>query len=330
MKFTKLMALVLVLLMTVAVFAACGDEPAQTTPSGGEETTLPSGEETTLPSGEETTDPDVVGDCDHKGSLKRTGNKKEATCAEEGYTEYQCKKCGEIEKKPIEALPHTYGFFKSVDGKYTKEVCVVCRKVLVEDESGAIIEDASAIKFPAFAGSFDGVDTLEIASELFEGFSLSYSMANIVKNDPNGEIYLNIPSGNSSLNPNGYLEIVDEKAALVGKAFTLTFRSRYDETPEQKTALLTWTIDGKAQALLSADLKGNYIDAKGANVAKASAKGWDNFKVEVTASGDYTIYLNDVQIATGKVASTGATSVLRFFDDKSQFEAYLDEIIIVD
>lgn len=324
MKFTKLMALVLVLLMTVAVFAACGDTQDETTlPVGGDETTLD--DETTAP---ETTEDENA--CKHKNSLKKTGNDKAATCTEKGYTEYKCTKCGGFEYKMIDKLPHKEGSFKSVDGNYIKMVCSVCQGEHVKDASGADVADYSAIQFPLFAGSFDGVETLDDAAALFNGFALTPTMANLVKNDPNGEIYLNIPSGNVSYAPNGCLDVVDEKAALVGKAFTLKFLARYEETSKEKTALLTWTVDGNAQVLLSADIKGNYIDAKGATVAKSPNKGWDSFKVEFTASGDYTIYLNDAKIATGKVATSGSTSVLRFFDNKSQFEAYLDEIIIFD
>ena len=327
MKFTKLMALVLALLMTVAVFAACGGDPAttdepETTP--GVQDTTP--DETTKPA-ETTKDPNA---CAHKNSLKKTGNDKAATCTEEGYIEYKCTKCNEFEYRPVDKLAHTYGSFKSVDGVYTKRVCSSCHGEEVLDAAGNIVADYSAIKFPLFAGSFDGVESLDAVAALFDGFGLTPKMANIVKNDPNGEIYLNVPSGNVETAPNGYLEIVDENAALVGKAFTLKFLARYEEAPLDKTALLTWTVDGNAQVLLSADIKTNYIDAKGATVAQSPNKGWDSFKVEFAASGDYTIYLNDAKIATGKVVTTGSSSTIRLFDGASQFEAYLDEIIISD
>jgi phage FluMu protein Com len=325
MKFTKLLALALVLLMTVAVFAACNGDPAGTDPE-----TTPSQDETTLPQQDETTPAETTADCDHKNALKKTGNEKAATCTEEGYIEYKCNKCDGLDYRTIDMRAHTYGAFKSVDGKYTKKVCSMCQGEVVEDEAGTVVADASAIKFPLFAGFFDGVETIEDAAALFNGFGLTPTMANIVKNDPNGEVYLNIPSGNVSYAPNGCLDLIDEKAALVGKAFTMTFLARYEEAPTEVTAFLTWTVDGKAQVLLSADSQGNYIDANGAKVAKSPHKGWDKFKVEFTAAGGYTIYLNDAQIATGKVATTGATSSIRFFDNKNQFEAYLDEIIITD
>ena len=63
MKFTKLMALVLALLMTVAVFAACGNDPAKTDPETTPEETTP--DETTP---EATTEDDNA--CKHKNSLK--------------------------------------------------------------------------------------------------------------------------------------------------------------------------------------------------------------------------------------------------------------------
>ena len=42
--------------------------------------------------------------CRHAG--KKTGNSREATCAEEGYIEYQCTKCGERYYKFFEKLSH--------------------------------------------------------------------------------------------------------------------------------------------------------------------------------------------------------------------------------
>ncbi len=314
MKFTKLIALALVLLMSVAVFAACGG-PGETTPEADDTSTEPVSSD--VPESTEV----------HKHLNKKTGNDKEATCTEEGYTEYQCSKCDEYEYRPIAMLPHAYGLFKSIDGKYTKKVCSMCQNAVVVDEAGEKVEDASGIIFPLFAGSFDGVEELVDVSALFDGFSVTPKMANIVKNDPNGEIYLNIPSGSVADAPNGCLDLNDETAQLVGQSFSLDFLARYEEAPLEKIAFLSWTVDGNTQVLLSADGK-NYIDAEGNNIARISTKGWDSFRVEFTASGDYTIYLNDAQIDTGKVVTTGTTSVIRFFDDKSQFEAYLDEIIV--
>ena len=128
MKFTKLLALALALLMTVAVFAACGGDPADTTTEAPETTETPD-------STPETTEPDSG--CRHSG--KKTGNNKDASCTEEGYIEYKCSKCDEFYYKPLEKLAHTYGEFKSVDGKYTKKVCVVCKDSYVADENGATV-----------------------------------------------------------------------------------------------------------------------------------------------------------------------------------------------
>ena len=322
MKFTKLLALALVAVMAVFVLASCG-EPAETT--GAPETTQ-APETTEAP--ETTQAPETTAGCTHKNSLKKTGNDKTPTCTEAGYVERKCTKCGEIVHEPIDMIAHANSEVKSLDGKYIKKVCAMCKKVEVVDEAGAVVADPSAINFPLFAGTFEAVDTLADVAALFEGFGLTPTFANIVKNDPNGEIYLNIPSGNVAVAPNGCLDVIDETAQLVGKAFTLTFLARYEETPTAPTALLTWTVGDKAQVILAGDEKGNYLNAAGDVLATTKGKGWDSFKVVFAADGSYTVSLNDAQIGTGSVVTTGTTSSIRFFDNKNQFEAYLDEIII--
>lgn len=323
MKFTKLMALALVLVMVVAAFVACG-EPAETKPDS---TSTPTTTDTEKPETVETTEP-VETACTHKNSLKKTGNDKDPTCTEEGYIERQCAKCGEKVYEAIEKLPHNYSEIKSVDGKYTKKVCSMCKEIVIVDENDTVVTDTSAIVFPMLSATFEGVDQLDDIANLFEGFAFTPKFANIVKNDPSGDIYLNIPSGDVLVAPNGYLELSDLKNQLVGQAFTLKFSMKFEELPTALTAMLTWTVDGNAQTLLSLDSNGKYTDATGKAVADCKGKGWDNFTVEFAADGSYTISLEDAKIAEGKVVTTGSTSVFRFMDDKNQFEGYLDSIIV--
>ncbi len=329
MKFTKLMALALVLLMTVAVFAACGNQPDETTPEETTpEVTTPEETEPGETEPDETTPEETqpVSTCKHAN--KKTGISKDATCTEEGYIEYKCTKCDELSYKPIEKLAHTYGEFKSVDGQYTKKVCAVCKDSYVLDGEGNTVADVSAIVFPIFAATFDGVESLEDAAKLFDGFALTPKFASIVNDPVTNEIYLNIPTGESRTNPNGSLTLVDQTAQFVGAAFTLTFDARFEETPVEDTAFLTWTVGDTEQVILKATKGGKYLDASGKQVAVSPRKGWDSFKVEFAADGSYTVYLNDAQILTGTVVTTGDSSAIKFFDTKSQFEAYLDTIII--
>lgn len=321
MKFTKLMAFALVLVMVVAAFVACG-EPKETQPvSSTPNTTEPS-----QPTDTETEPPETA--CTHKNSLKKTGNDKAPTCTEEGYIERKCAKCGEVVHEAVEKLPHTYSEIKSVDGKYTKKVCSMCKEVIIVDEAGEVVTDASAVVFPLFSATFEGVDTLDDIATLFEGFAFDPKFANIVKNDPSGEIYLNIPSGNVDVAPNGRLDLKDNNNQLVGTAFTLKFSMRFEEMPTALTSMLRWTVGDNAQTLLSLDNKGDYYDASNTKVATSTQKGWDNFTVEFAADGKYTISLNDAKIAEGTVVTTGSSSVFRFMDEQNQFEGYLDTIII--
>ena len=171
MKFTKLLALALVVVMAVFALASCG-EPAETTAETPETTEAP---ETQAP---ETQAPETTG-CTHKNSLKKTGNDKTPTCTEEGYVERKCTKCGEIVQEPIDKIAHAYSEVKSLDGKYVRKVCGMCKEVIVVDEAGAVVADASAIAFPLFAGTFEGVDTLADVAALFDGFGIKITCIHI-------------------------------------------------------------------------------------------------------------------------------------------------------
>ena len=89
------------------------------------------------------TEPVVVG-CEHDYG---TGKKVNATCQEEGYTEYTCKKCGETKKEDVVGkVDHlymttiiTYAHCDS-DGEVAKR-CSFCGKCLVF--SGSICQSAS-------------------------------------------------------------------------------------------------------------------------------------------------------------------------------------------
>lgn len=104
----------------------------------------------------------------HRG--KKTGKVKDATCTEEGYIEYRCTKCDAYYYKPLEKLAHTYGEYKSVDGNYTRKICVVCGESYVVDATGARVDDTSAIDFPIFAATFEGIETLADITAMLAAF----------------------------------------------------------------------------------------------------------------------------------------------------------------
>ncbi len=323
MKFTKLMILALVIVMLVSAFAACEDEPAKTTPNVPETTTEPAPKDTS-------TEP-VTTACTHTGSWKRTYADKEATCTEEGYIERECRSCGEIAQEPVAKLEHAYNISVSADGKYTKKVCSACKEIVVVDESGNAVADYSNISFPVFSADFTNVASLEDLNKMFEGFSavLDGTYGNIVA-DPNGNRYVNVPTGNYGVNKNGRFELTDVNKALAG-GFTLRFAAHYSYSsfPLVKTPLLTWVVDGTSHVILSVDKDGKLYNSEDQVIGDCAWKGWDNFEVVVKADGTYTVSKNGTNIGSGKTATAvSSSSAIKFFDNSSEFESYLDDIVI--
>jgi hypothetical protein len=264
--------------------------------------------------------------CTHKNSLKKTGNNQDATCTQEGYIEYKCTICGGFEYRAIEKLAHIYIPVKSVDGQYVKKVCTMCRSELVLDQNGNTVLDPSEILFPVFGTSFDGVVELSDLEAIFADFALTPYFATVINTDPSGDVYLNVPAGRGSVVSNGYFEIEDKFGQLVSQAYELSFFVKYEEFPTENTALLTWTLDGTPNVILSANKSGQYLDASGNVIGETKGKGWDRVEIRVASTGAYAVYLNGEKVATDSLISLGTSSVFRFFDDQNQFEACLDEL----
>lgn len=321
MKFTKLMTLALVLVMIVSVFAACGKDPVDTTPP---DTTDPV---TTEPPVE--TDPPET-ECTHRNALRKTGMDKAATCTEEGYIERKCTNCGYIDHELQEKLPHAYNEVESVDGKYVQKTCATCKDVVVTDVAGNIVTDVANIAFPIFAVDFTVSNTLADVSALFEGFTAveAGTFGNIVTTNPNGERYINVPTGDYGVNKNGRFELTDENKALAG-GFTLKFDAQYADFPKDRTPLLTWIVDGQNYVMLSVDAKGDIYNSANEKIASSKDKGWDSFEVVVKADGTYTVSMDGTAVGTGTtVATVSTSSAIKFFDNSSEFEGYLDNIVI--
>lgn len=321
MKLTKIMALAVVLVMLVAAFAACGGDPVDTTPD-----TTPEPETTKAP---ETTEPETT-ECQHKNTLRKTGMDKASTCTEGGYIERMCTVCGYINHEPIEKIPHAYNEMNSIDGKYHKKACTICLETVVTDQSGNVVADVAGITFPIFAVDFSVTNTLAEVSALFAGFKAveAGTFGNIVTTNPNGERYINVPTGNYGANKNGRFELTDENKALAG-GFTIKFDSQYADFPKDKTPLLTWIVDGQNYVILSVDKNGHVYNSADEKICTSKDKGWDSFEVVVKADGSYTVSMDGVAVGTGTTATAvKSSSAIKFFDNSSEFEGYLDNIVI--
>lgn len=330
MKFTKLMALVLVLVMLVSAFAACGgdtetDPPA--TETDAPETDPKQNETETDPPATETDPP-----CDHPESRRREIDRVNPTCDEDGYVDYLCRLCNEEWR---ETLPktHTYGELKSNDGKYTKFTCVFCGDTYVVDENGEKVADASAIDFPFFNSDFTGSDDLSDAVAGFSDVKLTaQEFVGFVTNAAEGNTYINIPTGTAAIAPNGFFELTDVNNKLTARDFSVSFKVQLTEYPSTEIALLTWKLGGTEYKLITINDAGK-LAVLGSDQAKAlTDKGWDTVELCFdNETGDYYVYMNGEIFAKGSVgiAVAGKTeSAIKFFEGASQFEAYMDDVEI--
>ncbi len=331
MRFTKILALVLALMVLVSAFAACG--------GGNDETEAPVNE-TEAPVNET----EAPNDCSHSRTREVPGSRIEPTCTEDGKYTVVCRSC-EITWDEVLPAVHTYKTLNSTNGEYVKYTCAVCGHVYVADAAGVAVEDYSAIEFPFFYTSFDGlVDVRDIAN-MFDGVEYVSNWAAQVVELPNGEVneagetlydyYINIPTGNASQNKNGELVLKDTENAFAAKKFTVSFAAKFDEFSAEKMAILTWTIGGQAIELVSVDSLGYiYVSGNTKSVARFSDKGWDTVTVEVDpATGNvsfkFVSAIGEEATATGKLGASVAgktESLVKFMGQVSEYEAYLDEI----
>ena len=332
MKFTKLMALALVLVMLVSSFAACGgttDTETQAPETQAPETQAPETEPQETESETETeTDPP----CEHPENRQRKMDEVAPTCTEGGYIDYLCRLCDEQWRQELPAT-HTYGTTLSVDGKYTKYTCIACGEFYVADETGATVEDASAIDFPFFVTDFTDATSLAALVGKFSDVKLvKEDFVAFVVNEAEGNTYINIPTGSSSIAPNGYFELSDVNNKLTTRDFSIKMAVQLTEYPAEDIALITWKIGGTEYELLTLSSKG-VVSVLGSTQSKVLVdKGWDVLEVcfDVETS-DYYAYMNGEIFAKGNigVAVAGKTdSAVRFFEGVSQFEAYADDIEI--
>lgn len=333
MKFTKIMALVLALMMLVCAFVACGDPGEDTLP--GETDPITDAPETNAP---ETDDSE---ECMHTRKRERAGTRVEPTCTVDGKHTMFCRSCDLEWDEPIPPTGHTYSPLKSIDGTHTKYFCTVCSDVYVEDANGVKVEDYSAIVFPFFYASFDDIVNIENIADKFDGVSYKDAFATQVVTFTDGEetnSYANVPTGSSAQNSNGYFEVKDDENAMAAKSFTISFAAKFDEYPlTGELNLLTWGIGGTEYVLLTVDGIGDiYVIGNDKAVATYSDKGWDTVTVEVdpaTGAVEVSFEGADGKTATGTgkigASATGKTdSYVRFFDDAGQFEAFIDEILV--
>ena len=265
---------------------------------------------------------------------------KPFTCTEDGMCTKICRVCN-FEWNEVLPASHKYFTVNSLDKEYVKYTCTACGDVYVEDTDGEKVEDASSIVFPMLYASFDDITYIDNIADKFEGISFKSAFATMVVTFTDGEessSYVNIPTGTSAQNPNGYFEITDNKNAFASETFTISFYAMFEEYPVSGTLdLLSWTIGGTEYVLLTVDEAGNiFVIGNDDAVAPFSDKGWDKITVTVDpATGEIAFELSgaDGKAVTGEgdlgASATGETdSHLRFFDSKNQFEAFIDEICI--
>lgn len=333
MKFTKLMALALVLVMVVSAFAACGGDTETDAPeTNAPETNAPetNAPDTNAPETESDTESETENDCEHP--KRREMDRVDPTCTATGYVDYLCRICNETFRVDLPAT-HTYGAMKSVDGKYTKYSCIYGDDTYVVDENGATVADASAIDFPFFVADFTDVGSLADAVAGYTDVKLTAEdFVDVVINVAENNTYLNVPFGSSAVAPNGYFTLSDVGNKLAAKDFSVKFSVKFFEYPAEAISLFTWSLGGTEYDLLTLDATGK-ISVLGSEQSKVlEDKGWDVIEICFdNETSDYYVYMNEDLFAKGNigVAVAGKTeSSIRFFEGASQFEAYIDDIDI--
>ena len=335
MKFTKILALTLALMMLVCAFAACGGDPVDTTeaPVVTDAPTVTDAPDTGAAETEDS-------DCKHTRTREVPGSRVEAGCTVDGKYTVICRSCDLTWDEVIPAA-HMYSGLKSTDGQYTKYFCSVCSDVYVADANDQKVADFSAIEFPFFYTSFDELADIKNVADKFEDIDYKGAFATQVVTFTDGEetnSYANVPTGSSAQNANGYFELTDKNNAFASKVFTIGFSARFDEYPLTGALdLLTWTIGGTEYVLLTVDGIGDiHVIGNDKAVASFSDKGWDKVSVKVdpaTGKVDVTFEGADAKTATGSgklgASATGKTeSFVKFFDNQGQFEAYIDEVLM--
>lgn len=334
MKFTKILALTLALMMLVCAFAACGGETVDTT----EAPDVTDAPDTQAPDTQAPETEDA--DCKHTRTKEVRGSRVEAGCTTDGKYTIICRSCDLTWDEVIPAA-HMYTTLASTDGQYTKYFCSVCSDVYVADAAGNKVADFSAIEFPIFYTSFDELADIKNVADKFEDIDYKDAFATQVVTFTDGEetnSYANVPTGSSAQNANGYFALADKNNAFASKVFTIGFNARFDEYPlTGKLDLLSWTIGGTEYVLLQVDGIGDiYVIGNDKAVASFSDKGWDKVTVKVdpaTGKVDVTFEGADQKTATGSgklgASATGKTdSSIKFFDNQGQFEAYIDEVLM--
>ena len=328
MKFTKLMALALVLAMMVSAFAACGgDKPVETEPAETQPKPVVTEPVVTEP---EETEPEETEACKHP--RLKDGELVPATCTADGYKITICRLCDEEFKEVLPAA-HIEAPLASTDGNYIKYTCTVCGEARVTDKDGNAVADASAIAFPFFTADFEGKADM---TEVMLGFGEVALGANefvfVVNNAAAGNAYVNVPSGTSNIAPNGFFTINDTNAKLATGDFSVKFDVQFVEIPTDEMALLTWNVGGASYEIVTIDDEAN-LSVIGATASVAlEDKGWDSIEVQVDVdSGSVFVNLNGNRVAAGTLGASVAgktDSSIKFFESVGQFEANVDNIAI--
>lgn len=337
MKFTKLMALALVLVMLVSSFVACGggkdtETDAPDTQAPATETDPPA-TETDPPATE--TDPPATETEECKHPRTKDGDSLPATCTTDGYTTKTCLICKEEVERVVIPAAHTETGITSLDGNYQKLTCTVCGNVRIADKDGKTVTDTTGIMFHFFSTGFEGKKDIVEALTGYADVKLGENQYTQVVFDPaDNNSYVNVPSGTVDDAPNGCFVVEDVNNKLPASDFSLSLKVQFIEMPTATLPLVTWTVGETSYALVSITTQGRMQVLGTSTTYPLADKGWDEIKVEVDIdTGVYYVYLNGVAAMKGNMgaAVTGKTgSSVKFFDLVGQFEANIDDISLQD
>ena len=297
----NLILYILIVLLCLASFSACGEVPET-------ETIAPETEEETT---------SVLGPHSHAFALTETVS---GTCLEQGYDRYECS-CGMSYKSLIPSA-HSYKEVKDVTGEYTKSVCESCgdykivrnQKYLynINFENVASVAEAATqppnLEFYVTAGESIAIEKDE------DGAHMNIAASNYYVRDTSGVF----ASGKT------FVLSMDVKVEQFASAELISIVYQTGSKWAYNRGIVRLEADGSL---------GFFSKGNGAHNEKLylSTKGYNN----ITIIGDlktnlFDVYVNEVLVRED-VSYVGAPSenaviYVRYFDQKKAFVASADNL----
>ena len=200
-------------------------------------------------------------DCSHQYAISKT---VDATCTEEGYTEYACSECGDTYRETIPMLAHTLGSAPTFDAAQS---CTVCGTVLQEKlQYTAYSGDELAINH--YFGYADGfVET--IVDSRYHGAYTQDALQYCDQNGNSHKLEINLPLQefySHKILSVSSLTTADGKNYVTDSGFKVEFS--FNPVIKNITELYAWSKDDKKVDKCLQDEFSHLSETEAVNVVK--------------------------------------------------------------